>query len=148
MLSLSIYYATEAIESLNRRSAAMFQKVIQFYIIANTTQIRYYPISLWSEIASYLNIEICGNFILCWHWTSHPFVTNINPAGALNRWYRHNHGLPARIIVYRDGVGDGQLKTLVDYEVPQLLSSVTEASSNTRYQMSILFPLPILAHSS
>ncbi|OWK17650.1 hypothetical protein Celaphus_00008871, partial [Cervus elaphus hippelaphus] len=38
-------------------------------------------------------------------------------------WYKHNHGLPARIIVYRDGVGDGQLKTLVDYEVPQLLSS-------------------------
>lgn len=71
-----------------------------------------------------------------------------NPAGALNRWYRHNQGLPARIIVYRDGVGDGQLQTLVDYEVPQLLSSVIEASSNTRYQMSILFPLPILTHSS
>uniref|UniRef100_A0A8C2RX27 Piwi like RNA-mediated gene silencing 4 n=1 Tax=Capra hircus TaxID=9925 RepID=A0A8C2RX27_CAPHI len=64
--------------------------------------------------------------------------------GALNRWYRNNHGLPARIIVYRDGVGDGQLQTLVDYEVPQLLSSVTEASSNTRYQLSTLFLLPIL----
>lgn len=76
------------------------------------------------------------------------FLLTSNPAGALNRWYTHNQGLPARIIVYREGVGDGQLQTLVDYEVPQLLSSVIEASSNTRYQMSILFPLPILAHSS
>lgn len=76
------------------------------------------------------------------------FFLTSNPAGALNRWYRNNHGLPARIIVYRDGVGDGQLQTLVDYEVPQLLSSVTEASSNTRYQLSTLFLLPILAHSS
>lgn len=29
--------------------------------------------------------------------------------------------MPSRIIVYRDGVGDGQLKTLVNYEVPQFL---------------------------
>ncbi|XP_040113837.1 piwi-like protein 4 [Oryx dammah] len=58
--------------------------------------------------------------------------------GALNRWYRNNHGLPARIIVYRDGVGDGQLQTLIDYEVPQLLSSVTEASSNTSPALSVI----------
>ena len=76
------------------------------------------------------------------------FLITPNPAGALNRWYKHNHGLPARIIVYRDGVGDGQLKTLIEYEIPQLLSSVSEASSNTRYQISILSPLPVLAHSS
>ncbi|XP_035314327.1 piwi-like protein 4 isoform X1 [Cricetulus griseus] len=49
--------------------------------------------------------------------------------GALNKWYKHNHDLPSRIIIYRDGVGDGQLKTVLDYEVPQLLSSVTECSS-------------------
>nr|AGA54121.1 piwi-like protein 4 [Rhinolophus ferrumequinum] len=58
--------------------------------------------------------------------------------GALNKWYKHNHGLPARVIVYRDGVGDGQLKTLVEYEVPQLLSSVTEASSNVSSKLSVI----------
>ncbi|XP_057172812.1 piwi-like protein 4 [Ursus arctos] len=58
--------------------------------------------------------------------------------GALNRWYKQNHALPARIIVYRDGVGDGQLKTLIEYEVPQLLSSVTEASSNTSTKLSVI----------
>ncbi|XP_077723601.1 piwi-like protein 4 isoform X1 [Canis aureus] len=58
--------------------------------------------------------------------------------GALNKWYKHNHGLPARIVVYRDGVGDGQLKTLIEYEVPQLLSSVTEASSNISPKLSVI----------
>ncbi|KAM5224611.1 piwi-like protein 4 isoform 3-T3 [Hipposideros larvatus] len=58
--------------------------------------------------------------------------------GALNKWYKYNHSLPARVIVYRDGVGDGQLKTLVEYEVPQLLSSVTEANSNTSSKLSVI----------
>ncbi|XP_039110938.1 piwi-like protein 4 [Hyaena hyaena] len=58
--------------------------------------------------------------------------------GALNKWYQHNHDLPARIIVYRDGVGDGQLKALIEYEVPQLLSSVTEASANTSSKLSVI----------
>ncbi|XP_007936292.1 piwi-like protein 4 [Orycteropus afer afer] len=58
--------------------------------------------------------------------------------GALNKWYKYNHGLPARIIVYRDGVGDGQLKTLVEFEVPQLLSSVAESSSDTSSKLSVI----------
>lgn len=31
-----------------------------------------------------------------------------------------NHRLPDRIIVFRDGVGDGQMATVRDYEVAQL----------------------------
>lgn len=40
---------------------------------------------------------------------------------ALRDWFKWNKYLPSRIIVYRDGVGDGQLHTLVNYEVPQFL---------------------------
>uniref|UniRef100_A0A8C2UJ35 Piwi domain-containing protein n=2 Tax=Chinchilla lanigera TaxID=34839 RepID=A0A8C2UJ35_CHILA len=58
--------------------------------------------------------------------------------GALKEWYKHNHGLPARIIVYRDGVGDGQLKAVVEYEVPQLLSSVSESGSKTSSRLSVI----------
>uniref|UniRef100_A0A4W3IWE6 Piwi-like RNA-mediated gene silencing 1 n=1 Tax=Callorhinchus milii TaxID=7868 RepID=A0A4W3IWE6_CALMI len=47
------------------------------------------------------------------------FVASLNEAA----WYAQNNCLPARIIVYRDGVGDGQLNTVVNYEVPQLLDS-------------------------
>nr|BAC04179.1 unnamed protein product [Homo sapiens] len=58
--------------------------------------------------------------------------------GALNKWYKYNHDLPARIIVYRAGVGDGQLETLIEYEVPQLLSSVAESGSNTSSRLSVI----------
>ncbi|XP_063112284.1 piwi-like protein 4 isoform X2 [Cavia porcellus] len=58
--------------------------------------------------------------------------------GALKEWYKHNHDLPARIIVYRDGIGDGQLKTVVEYEVPQLLSSVAESGSKTSSRLSVI----------
>ncbi|KAI6656672.1 piwi B [Oopsacas minuta] len=41
---------------------------------------------------------------------------------ALRKYHDCNGVLPERIIVYRDGVGDGQMSTVNDYEVPQLLS--------------------------
>ncbi|KAM4828337.1 piwi-like protein 4 [Thomomys bottae] len=58
--------------------------------------------------------------------------------GALKKWFKHNHDFPARIIVYRDGIGDGQLKTVLEYEVPQLLSSIRESSSSTRLSMLVV----------
>jgi len=41
--------------------------------------------------------------------------------GALKNYYRVNGALPDRIIVFRDGVGDGQLETVHEHEVKQLL---------------------------
>lgn len=37
---------------------------------------------------------------------------------------KFNNCLPSRIIVYRDGVGDGQLHSVVDYEVSQILDCI------------------------
>ncbi|XP_077197585.1 piwi-like protein 4 [Paroedura picta] len=58
--------------------------------------------------------------------------------GALNQWQKCNRQLPARIIVYRDGVGDGQLKMVVDYEVPQLLSVLSEYGGVPRPKLSVI----------
>ncbi|KAM5245958.1 piwi-like protein 4 [Ctenodactylus gundi] len=58
--------------------------------------------------------------------------------GALNQWHKHNHDLPARIVVYRDGVGDGQLNTILEYEVPQLLSSITESGTKARLSVIVV----------
>nr|XP_056714838.1 piwi-like protein 4 [Euleptes europaea] len=59
--------------------------------------------------------------------------------GALSQWQKCNGGqLPARIIVYRDGVGDGQLKMVVDYEVPQLLSVLSECRGDHRPKLSMI----------
>nr|XP_038022885.1 piwi-like protein 2 isoform X2 [Anas platyrhynchos] len=41
-------------------------------------------------------------------------------ADALQCFHEMNHCLPKKIVVYRDGVSDGQLDTVVKYEIPQL----------------------------
>ncbi|XP_041362450.1 piwi-like protein 1 [Gigantopelta aegis] len=41
---------------------------------------------------------------------------------SLRKFHEVNHKLPDKIIVYRDGVGDGQLNTVSGYEVKQLES--------------------------
>ncbi|XP_062855469.1 piwi-like protein 1 isoform X2 [Trichomycterus rosablanca] len=44
--------------------------------------------------------------------------------GALKAYLKYNKCLPSRIIVYRDGVGDGMLHSVVNYEVPQIMQSI------------------------
>uniref|UniRef100_A0A670Y3Z4 Piwi like RNA-mediated silencing 4 n=1 Tax=Pseudonaja textilis TaxID=8673 RepID=A0A670Y3Z4_PSETE len=58
--------------------------------------------------------------------------------GAINNWEKCNGHLPARIIIYRDGVGDGQLKMVMDYEVPQLLSVLDECSGGPKMTLIIV----------
>lgn len=43
---------------------------------------------------------------------------------ALKAYLKYNNCLPSRIIVFRDGVGDGMLQSVVDYEVPQIMQSI------------------------
>ncbi|KAM9391772.1 piwi-like protein 1 [Pholidichthys leucotaenia] len=43
---------------------------------------------------------------------------------ALKEYYRLNHELPLTIVVYRDGVGDGQLLSVVNYEVAQIHNAI------------------------
>ncbi|XP_030647575.1 piwi-like protein 2 [Chanos chanos] len=40
---------------------------------------------------------------------------------ALQKYYEVNHSFPEKIVIYRDGVSDGQLKTVEQYEIPQVL---------------------------
>uniref|UniRef100_A0A8C6UHI2 Piwi-like protein 2 n=1 Tax=Neogobius melanostomus TaxID=47308 RepID=A0A8C6UHI2_9GOBI len=40
---------------------------------------------------------------------------------ALQKYYEVNHNLPEKIVVYRDGVSEGQLQVVEQYEVPQIL---------------------------
>uniref|UniRef100_G1KPG4 Piwi like RNA-mediated silencing 4 n=1 Tax=Anolis carolinensis TaxID=28377 RepID=G1KPG4_ANOCA len=58
--------------------------------------------------------------------------------GAINKWQTCNGELPARVIVYRDGIGNGQLRMVVDYEVPQLLSVLNECSGGFRPKLSVV----------
>uniref|UniRef100_H2Y4C9 Uncharacterized protein n=1 Tax=Ciona savignyi TaxID=51511 RepID=H2Y4C9_CIOSA len=41
---------------------------------------------------------------------------------SLKKYYELNHALPERVVIFRDGVGDGQLKVVAEHEVVQLQS--------------------------
>ncbi|KAM9621905.1 piwi-like protein 2 [Trichechus inunguis] len=56
--------------------------------------------------------------------------------GSLKKFYEVNHCLPEKIVVYRDGVSDGQLKTVASYEIPQL-QKCFEAFENYQPKMVV-----------
>ncbi|CAO1364269.1 unnamed protein product [Diamesa tonsa] len=47
---------------------------------------------------------------------------------ALTAYYTYNNFYPERIIVYRDGVGDGQLRYLEEFEIPQMKSGCKQVA--------------------
>lgn len=50
---------------------------------------------------------------------------------AIIEYKKENQGVPPnRIIIFRDGVGDGQLSWVSDYEIPQLKSAFTDEGYN------------------
>ncbi|XP_067557331.1 piwi-like protein 1 isoform X2 [Pseudorca crassidens] len=57
---------------------------------------------------------------------------------ALRAWNSCNEYMPSRIIVYRDGVGDGQLKTLVNYEVPQFLDCLRSVGRGYNPRLTVI----------
>ncbi|XP_011372960.1 piwi-like protein 3 [Pteropus vampyrus] len=57
---------------------------------------------------------------------------------ALKLWYERNSLLPYSIIVYRDGVGDGQLQALIDYEIPQIVSSLKSIFNSQNFKLTFI----------
>lgn len=52
--------------------------------------------------------------------------------GALTAYREHNERLPEKVILFRDGVGDGQLPMCRDYEVPQMEAAFAELEPGYR----------------
>ncbi|XP_073532235.1 piwi-like protein 1 [Phyllobates terribilis] len=57
---------------------------------------------------------------------------------ALNAWYACNKILPSRIIIYRDGVGDGQLNTFISYEVEQLVNCIKATGKDYSPKLTVV----------
>ncbi|KAJ9591964.1 hypothetical protein L9F63_001476, partial [Diploptera punctata] len=57
---------------------------------------------------------------------------------ALNVYYEENHSFPEKIVIYRDGVGDGQLRISAEYEVPQFESCFQHVSSNYHPKLTVV----------
>ncbi|KAK9522353.1 hypothetical protein VZT92_018825 [Zoarces viviparus] len=58
--------------------------------------------------------------------------------GALKDYLKFNNCLPSRIIVYRDGVGDGQLHSVVNYEVSQIIESIKSMGQDYEPKLSVV----------
>ncbi|XP_025066148.1 piwi-like protein 2 [Alligator sinensis] len=66
-----------------------------------------HTIYLWLVVFQMPHQEIADGLKLCL-------------VGALQKFHEVNHCLPEKIVVYRDGVSDSQLKMVANYEIPQL----------------------------
>ena len=68
------------------------------------------------------------------------YITEILPfifiTAALRYYHRMNEKLPEKILIYRDGVGDGQLETVRDYELPQVRDAC-KVNNNTYLYMDM-----------
>ncbi|XP_073321445.1 piwi-like protein 1 [Pagrus major] len=59
-------------------------------------------------------------------------------SAALKDYLKFNDCLPSRIIVYRDGVGDGQLHSVVNYEVTQIMDSIKSMGHDYMPKLSVV----------
>lgn len=57
---------------------------------------------------------------------------------SINAYKKQNGSNPDRIIVYRDGVGDGEIDTIGKYEVKQLLTTFARVDPNYKPQLSVI----------
>nr|ASW22511.1 piwi2 [Nematostella vectensis] len=56
----------------------------------------------------------------------------------IRKWHDVNNALPERIIVYRDGVGDGQLKVVAGYEVQQFEECFASFGESYKPKLAVL----------
>ncbi|XP_018059690.1 PREDICTED: protein argonaute-3 [Atta colombica] len=57
---------------------------------------------------------------------------------AINAFHKYNGCNPERIMIYRDGVGDGDLDYVENYEVKQLLATFNRIAPNYKPQLSVI----------
>ncbi|KAL8604204.1 hypothetical protein ACOMHN_014772 [Nucella lapillus] len=57
---------------------------------------------------------------------------------AIRKYHEANHRLPEKIIMYRDGVGDGQLAIVQDFEVRQMLDSFTDFGADYHPKLTVV----------
>lgn len=63
---------------------------------------------------------------------------NVCLTAALKKYHEVNGTLPDRIIIYRDGVGDGQLESVFQTEVPQLKSCFNALGADYKPRVAVV----------
>ncbi|XP_047674945.1 piwi-like protein 2 isoform X3 [Tachysurus fulvidraco] len=90
---------------VHHNSSKKIQSVMGFVASLNSLMTKWY-----SRVTFQMtNEEIISGFRVCF-------------LAALQKYYEVNHSFPEKIVVYRDGVSDGELKAVELYEIPQVLN--------------------------
>uniref|UniRef100_A0A670KFH4 Piwi domain-containing protein n=1 Tax=Podarcis muralis TaxID=64176 RepID=A0A670KFH4_PODMU len=79
------------------------------------------------------NFQLTRWYSRCTLQNSGPNITvclKVCMKDAVSKLQACNGQLPARLIVYRDSIGDGHMKMVVNFEVPQILSAPDESLQN------------------
>jgi aubergine-like protein len=74
--------------------------------------------------------------------STHQELSNnltITVKSACEHYRKVNNGLlPEKIIIYRDGISDGQLKLVTDYEIPQIQSAFSMVDVNYNPTLAVI----------
>lgn len=79
--------------------------------------------------------------------TSHQEICDqlkVCMTGALKKYHEVNGELPDPVIVYRDGVGDGQLRQVYEHELPQLKAAMAQVSQGMEKKYDPKFAMVIV----
>ncbi|XP_071439350.1 piwi-like protein Ago3 [Hetaerina americana] len=81
----------------------------------------------WYSQSNFMDVgqELVNQFVICM-------------ANALKKYYEINGIFPGKIIIYRDGISDGQLNVSLDLEIPQFQACFDRVSSGYKPQLTVL----------
>ena len=92
-----------------------------------------------SEVRGYLYVHVC---VRCQGYCSSAQDAQVNSPQSsscvLLLCSQVNRTLPDRILVFRDGVGDGQMSTVAQYEVPQISSCFSMFGECSEEELSVM----------
>ena len=67
---------------------------------------------------------------------------NLCLRSALRKYHELNQTLPERILVFRDGVGDEQMATVLEFEIPQMIKCFSMFGEGIKVRDAIVVELP------
>lgn len=67
---------------------------------------------------------------------SNDFASNI--IKALNEYKKQHGSLPVRILIYRDGVGEGQINHVYEHEIEEIRAKLKIAYGHERYKLTFI----------
>ena len=94
-----------------------------------------------ASVVATLDRNMSRYFSICEKQLTHTelvSVLEISVLKALEKYRGENGVLPDRVVVFRDGVGDGRFNYTLEYEVPQIQRAFTKVSPEYKPKLSFV----------